>query len=268
MCDLCGNKFFITKAIIDQDQEIIDVRGKKFLKQVKKIGKLFTTYFLNIAEESIQELYDNNLIKKVKSEWFDDWQYDINIELQKTYKLWAKFQEWVIQSQIAIWLSIWISDEKALEYAQNRIWEFISWINEEAKEDIKNIINDWMYQQKSLKEVAVDIQDKFTDFSEWRASLIAKTEASLAYSYWQQQQFEWYLKEFWAPGWKRIQSQWDDKVRESHRDAEKKWRVPYNHVYDDFDWQMQISNVHPPFGFNCRCVESDSLFNPDTWSIR
>ena len=42
----------------------------------------------------------------------------------------------------------------------------------------------------SAKEVADDIQTKFTQFSEYRATLIANTEASLAYTYGQKEHFE------------------------------------------------------------------------------
>jgi len=267
MCNLCANKLTIMKEILNKDEEIIDIRWKKYLKQVKKIAKLFEKYFLNLAEEWINDIDKHVLIQKIEDDRFNEWQEDFNIELQKTYKIGANFQEAEVQKQIAIGVSIGISDDKAKAYAQNRIWDFISNIDDETRQEIKDIINNWMEKQMSAKEVADDIQTKFTQFSEYRATLIANTEASLAYTYGQKEHFEWYLQEFWAPGWKITYTQWDEKVRDSHREAEKLWWIPYKQEYLDIDGQMQISNLYAPFWFNCRCVTSFSVFNPTTNSV-
>lgn len=268
MCNLCANKLTILKEIINKDEEIVDVRWKKYLKQVKKLSKLLEKYFLNVAEESLKDVENHVFIKKVEDDRFAERQDDFNIELQKTYKLWACFQEGEVQKEIAIWISIWISDDFTKQYAKTRIWEFISKVDDETRQEIRDIINDWMEKQQSVREVSDNIQTKFTQFSDWRASLIANTEASLAYTYGQKEHFEQYLNEFWAPWWKMTYTQWDEKVRYSHREAEKIWWIPYKQAYIDDDGEMQISNQYAPFWFRCRCVTSFWVFNPATKSVR
>lgn len=62
-----------------------------------------------------------------------------------------------------------------------------------------------------------EIQKEFAEFGKVRASLIAQQETAMAHEYAGEKEFRKLAEEAGVTGWKRSQTQGDDRVRPSHR---------------------------------------------------
>lgn len=241
-----------------------DLRWKEYIKVFAKAIWVFAKYFDKQVQDYIDYIENNpqmfssiQELKKMTTEDLNNSIDDIIKVLVEWHIAWQKFAEKDIQKEITVWISFDITDENALEWANDNVWKLISWINETTQEEIMLLITNAIQDWKTIKETSALIKEKFTQYSEYRASLIATMEISNSFAEWRSTQFNKYEKYFWSEWFKRSQTQWDDKVRLEHVANQEEGRIPANQLFKA-TWTL-----HEPHWFNCRCVVAYRLTKPE-----
>lgn len=130
-------------------------------------------------------------------------------------------------------------------------------VTDTTKKEVRALFNEGWTNNWTQEEMTRAIKDKFSNFSEYRAALIAQMETANAYEEGKLQQFRGFERQLGLTGWKRSQTQHDSAVRESHRANEAEGWIPSDQKFKATD------TMRAPHGFRCRCVTSFALFPPD-----
>ena len=109
-----------------------------------------------------------------------------------------------------------IDNKFAKEYAENHAAEFMVQVDDTTRKEVNILFNKAFLENWSQSKTAEAIQTKFSQFSKYRAALIANMEMSNAYEYGKKQQFDGYVSRYGMPGWKRSETQHDSNVRYTH----------------------------------------------------
>ena len=158
------------------------------LKVKQTLGIIKAEWSLQEASEDLQKVFIDTLI----------------ISQKKSAQL--------LLNDFGVGADFLISDEIALEYAQNRAGEMITAINATTEKTINWIITKGIEQWADYTQIADAIQDKFVDFSKYRAELIAVNEIWNAYETGKVVQATDYWIRTNQQMVKRWVTQWDDRV--------------------------------------------------------
>jgi hypothetical protein len=86
-------------------------------------------------------------------------------------------------------------------------------------------------QGLTAKETTAKIYEKFGQYNEYRAALIANMEVSTAFAVGKDAQFQKYEQEFDVKGWKRNVDQGDGSVREDHAANSDEGWIPRDQLF-------------------------------------
>ncbi len=252
-----------TKLIKTIAEDLATHESEDFMELYFDFVSFFDKYFEDQALEYIKSLKDYPIMKvNLNKLSFIE---ELALKLKNFVLLWQTEGNWVIlEDLISIgeshdWISI--TDDFALEYAENHAGKLITQINETTEKSMNLIIANWISKGESIKTIASNIKDKFADFSLYRSSLIAQMETWTAYYIWNDKQHDLYEEDLWVTWYKHSYSQWDSEVRSSHLKNEEDWWILRNLK---FSWTN--SNT-PPYEFWCRCYKKTSIINPETWKL-
>lgn len=259
---------FLRLAGLKIAKQIRDIRGKKFLQKQQKLKKIFQKFFENQADALIKSLENRANLAGVqvvqKSEWWDDilamfeedaiFRLSLDEILQEIYNLGidTEFKE----RNAEVGGSFDITNIYSKNYAETRSAELMSGVTETTRSEVRSIFADGWQNSNSLKQISEKIQEKFANFSSWRADLIAMQETSFAYEVGRSDQFAKLSRDTGITGWKRSQSQGDDTVRATHRQNELDGWIPNDEEFSG------TRTMHAPHGFRCRCVVVRRLLEP------
>ena len=146
---------------------------------------------------------------------------------------------------------------EADNYAKSRAGELMHAVTDTTKKEVRALFNEGWTNNWTQEEMSRAIKEKFSNFSEYRAALIAQMETANAYEEGKLSQFRGFERQLGLTGWKRSQTQHDSAVRESHRANEAEGWIPSDQKFKATD------TMRAPHGFRCRCVTSFTLFPPD-----
>lgn len=240
--------------------EISNDYSEKYTKLYMDFIELFKDYFKKQALLYIASL--DGYVELKKSIWDDDKKFQKKVEnlLEQIYTLWLLEATKNINLDLGKYgydeIDFIIDNEKAVEYAQNYAWSLIVWINETTHNQISEIITKWIKESKTIKDLALEIDKKFSSYSLYRSTLIAQQEVATAFSKAVRYQNDIWTQKLGITGWKRSITQRDSNVRPSHKDNELEGWIPKNQVYSG-TW-TDIA----PHSFNCRCHDEYSMVNP------
>lgn len=256
-----------------------DIRWKKFLKLFAQVQRLFRAFFREQADaladavvaryepryesvpveksgflEGILDLFADDpkfrlILEKILVEIFDegaDDEYREKIE---------EVRENIKGGELSG--SLELPSYEADNYAKNRAAELMRAVTDTTKKEVRALFNEGWTNNWTQEEMTRAIKDKFSNFSEYRAALIAQMETANAYEEGKLQQFRGFERQLGLTGWKRSQTQHDSAVRESHRANEAEGWIPSDQKFKATD------TMRAPHGFRCRCVTSFALFPPD-----
>lgn len=241
-------------------EQLTSNRSEEFVSLYFDFVDFFNQYFKKQAEEYIESLkkYPELKIEKIEEKDLEEFKKLV----EKAVKWWqTEIQKELNLDLLRIWNTIngiTVSNKYSLEYAKKYAGTAISWIDETTRDAINWLITSWIKESKPLESIALDIKEKFADFSLYRSTLIAQMELATAWWEWQKNQFNEYSKELWVTGYKRAMTQWDSAVRASHQANENAGWILKNLAYP-WTWTMNA-----PHWFNCRCSDDYSLVNPET----
>lgn len=69
-----------------------------------------------------------------------------------------------------------------------------------------------------MQDIVTRITEKFSQYSEYRANLIAVMETGMAYEQGKKQQYQEYANKFGVTGYKKSFTQGDSRVRPTHQE--------------------------------------------------
>lgn len=246
-----------------------DIRWKAFITSVGKYQKVIAIYFSKQVQDYIDYIENNpqmfswikevtlEKFKKISDEDMDGMIDDIIEFTMEAFIQWQNFTEKDIQKDITTWVSFDIDNTDAKDWAKVNAGLLIRWINETTQEEIANLIEKAIEEGLSMFEVSQRIKDKFQQYTEYRASLIANMEISTAFAEGKKIQLEKYQNYFNTTWYKRNQDQWDSAVRSDHADNTEEWWIPADQLF------KATQTLHEPHSFNCRCVVSYRLTKPE-----
>lgn len=256
-----------------------DIRWKKFLKLFAQVQRLFRAFFHEQADaladavaaryepryesvqveksgflEGILDLFADDpkfrlILEKILVEIFDEWAEDEYKE--KIEEVRENIKGGELSENLAL------PSYEADNYARNRAAELMRAVTDTTKKEVRALFNEGWTNNWTQEEMTRAIKDKFSNFSEYRAALIAQMETANAYEEGKLQQFRGFERQLGLTGWKRSQTQHDSAVRESHRANEAEGWIPSDQKFKATD------TMRAPHGFRCRCVTSFALFPPD-----
>jgi len=253
----------LVKKIIDDFEK---VKSKEFMELFYDFISFFNDYFEKQAIKYIESLKDIPELQEIelKKELDEEETENLITKLSFIFLLWQN--EIKLKSDLELenaWieLDILINNEYWLEYAKNRAWELIKWVDETTQKEISKIIEYWIKKWHNLKTIAKSIDDKFLKYSTYRSSLIAVMEVWNSYEVWYRKQHDEYTEHFWITWYKRSITQWDSNARESHIKNEEAWWILKTELFPG------TKTDHAPHWFNCRCYTDYSIVNPESWII-
>ena len=150
-----------------------------------------------------------------------------------------------------------VNNAFATSYAKNRAWELMSGVDDTTKQSVRDIFSKAWAENWQVSEIKDKIIEQFSQFSKYRASLIATMEVANAYEVGKKDQFAQYQDRFMMEGFKRSQTQHDGNVRFSHNMNEIDGWIPERTLFSGTETD------HAPHGFNCRCVTLRRLVKPE-----
>ena len=130
-------------------------------------------------------------------------------------------------------------------------------VNDTTKDEVRTLFSKAWEENWSVSDISSAIEEKFTQFSKYRASLIATMEVANAYEVGKKDQFALYQNYYHFDGFKRSQTQHDSGVRYTHALNEIEGWIPEKQLFSGTETD------HAPHGFNCRCVTLRSLLPPE-----
>lgn len=247
--------------------KVTDIRGKEFIQSVWTLKDVIARYFKIQVKDYVDYVRNNpqmfvtvqefkKSFKKVSDENYNEIVTEIVDVTVWAHIQGQNFTEQSVQKEIDIGLTFNINNDRAKEWAANNAWLLIRGIDQTTQEEISNIISDSIDKALSLDETAKIIDEKFAQYSEYRASLIANMEIATAFAEGKDSQFSHYQKYFQIEGYKSNYDQGDGNVRPEHRENTLEGWIPYNQKFAATD------TLREPHDFNCRCVTRNRLTKP------
>lgn len=218
-------------------------------------------------KETLQRCLDNPYYINTEYEKLNSPQPSINGNFEKALRndnLWSKLGidkfldniSWEIEKAVEVWVKLmnklfWTDFWNQNDYIQQRRSEqdnnYYGSLNLETKKQllwtIKQAI-DWNWSVEELQEAIINI-DKII-FWKGRAKTIAITEIHRAYEWWKYTPMK-ELQDWGAVVQKFRLTCNDDKVRETHMEAQDEGRVDLDYIFPSL-WVK-----YPPWWYNCRC---------------
>lgn len=154
-----------------------------------------------------------------------------------------------------------ISDVRMEAYINERVGTLIKDVDVTTQKQIQNIIAKWQSSWETFEEIANNIYQRFTQYTETRSYLIARQELRTALEFGRKAQFSEDAKIVGVEWWKKAYDQEDDAVRATHNEASSAWWIPANQL---FPW---VEKERPPFDFWCRCTATYRLWHPDETQV-
>ena len=186
-----------------------------------------------------KDLRNDDLWSKL---WIDKLIYSLWKEIGKAAKLWIKII-WKIFN-----IDTWLTEETYLTKWTNEQTQDYYWsLNNETKRQLlytikQAIDNGWSVDK--LQEEIIKIDEVI--FWKGRAKTIAITEIHRAYEWWKFTPMEELSNQGKIVQKFRLTCN-DDKVRETHMEAQEEWRVDIDYIFPSVWVKM------PPWWYNCRC---------------
>lgn len=223
---------------------------------------LMQSYFDKQIENYLDQIESLALQKTLEEKDIEEYLSEINLLLEKVGKIGQTKSKSMIENEIdELWVQLQVSltldDQIAKDYALQRWGALIKWINETTQKQMSELINKALEQWRSKGYLAEQIKEKFIQYNEFRAKLIAHNEIALAYGYSKGEQFKEFAGVFGQIWWKRNQTQNDEKVRYEHYLAQEEWRIAVDQPF------ASTGTMQEPHDYNCRCVVVYRLFLPD-----
>ena len=262
------------RNLLRKESKIYSIVQKSFKKQKKYL------------DENIKDLYENHIYiinieynllnnehvhlyqeeKKGRTEevrgddpmewfrramWINALIEDLELPLEKVFEHWYKrgFRKFrnMLKNE---WIDYY--PNKASEYAKQR-WELnlsnYKWsISHTTKRDVINTLKNGIDNHMTRNEIQKEI-NKIDErlFGLPRARAIAVTETTKAFEYWNLQPIQ-SLQDAWIEMEKKRLTVGDDRVRETHQEAEAEWRQNIDYIFPSVGVTM------PPWWVNCRCT--------------
>ena len=237
--------------------DIRQATKKSLKKQISNFKKEINKYFRKQLKAYLNEIKNLDLNiednKKTKREKIEKIDIDIPEAEKQLRKVWEWFLKtlaikWMadLLTKADIWLSFWIDDLYAVEFAKERAWKMITKVNNTTKKIVNWIINTWLNTKEDFTTIAKNIRTKFVGFSKFRSELIASNELKSAYEEWKQAQSKDFEKRSWNTMYKKWITQWDSRVTDECRSDAWAWWIPIN---EDFP----TGHERPPRFPWCRC---------------
>ena len=186
-----------------------------------------------------KDLRNDDLWSKL---WIDKLIYSLWKEIGKAAKLWIKII-WKVFN-----IDTWLTEETYLTKWTNEQTQDYYWsLNNETKRQLlytikQAIDNGWSVDK--LQEEIIKIDEVI--FWKGRAKTIAITEIHRAYEWWKFTPMEELSNQGKIVQKFRLTCN-DDKVRETHMEAQEEWRVDIDYIFPSVWVKM------PPWWYNCRC---------------
>lgn len=225
-----------------------------------EIEKIFIKYFENESQKYQEEIEAHFLdfseidkTAKIHKFSFEDFTESLKNLLAKAHFLGQKFLSKMLGKDVE---GFYLENTEAVEYANNHSGELISGIDDTTKKTIQSILANAFANGWSKSETISAIQKEFEEFGKVRASLIAQMETALAHEHGEATRFAKLAEEAGVTGWKRSQTQGDEKTRSSHRINEIDGWIENDKLFSG------TNTLHAPHGFRCRCVTIRRLFEP------
>jgi len=149
----------------------------------------------------------------------------------------------------ALWIDkdLWLPKRYSDLYTDLQLSNYKGSITRTTKETILTLVEAWIESNLTIKELWAQIANLDNSlFAGYRSEMIAQTELAKAYEYWNYLPMK-QAQNQWADVLKLRNTVNDDRVRQSHRDAQAEWRVPFDYVY--WNW-----NSFSPEWARCRCT--------------
>lgn len=186
-----------------------------------------------------KDLRNDDLWSKL---WIDKLIYSLWKEIGKAAKLWIKII-WKVFN-----IDTWLTEETYLDKWTNEQTQDYYWsLNHETKRQllytIKQAIDNGRGVDK-LQEEIIKIDEVI--FWKGRAKTIAITEIHRAYEWWKFTPMEELSNQGKIVQKFRLTCN-DDKVRETHMEAQEEWWVDIDYIFPSLWVKM------PPWWYNCRC---------------
>ncbi len=245
-------------------KDALELRGKEFAQAFGRFSELWTGYFEKQAADYLDfvarnpNVFPAEDIKKLSNEEEAAFRQSVINELIVAYSLGRESQFADIVAELSVDVSFELDNAGAQSYASERAGSLISGVNETTKKEIGDLILKASQEKWSLGKVSEEIRSRFEEFGKYRANLISVMEMGNAYEAGKRSQFDSYAAEMGTVGWKRSQTQGDDKVRPSHWANQEAGWIPANELFPG------TQTDHAPHGFNCRCVTSYRLTDPNS----
>ena len=165
-------------------------------------------------------------------------------EVEKAVKIWIK-----LINNIFKWKTHpTYATQKYLEkWLEEQDWLFRGSILYETKREIIGLMKKAIDENRTIWKLSIQVE-KLWDRLFWKtmATAVAITEIHNAFENGKRIAIQDLVNE-----WKQIQKYWltcnDDKVRETHMQAQKEWWVDIEYIYNSVWVRM------PPWWYNCRC---------------
>lgn len=249
-----------------------EIRGKEFTKVFVAFVNLFAWLFQNQTKifldyiDNNPQLFtgsDGQIIQK--SDEFgdmmpgDDFMDEVNSLLVKAHMIGQDGTNKEVTGQVDIMMEV--KNLWAELYAKEQAWELMSRVNDTTKQEVRDLFSKAWTENWTVKEIKDAITEQFSQFSQYRASLIATMEVGNAYEVWKKDQFASYQARFGIQWYKRSQTQHDSRVRASHNMNEIDGWIAEGATFSG------THTDHAPHEFNCRCVTLRRLLPPETSDI-
>ncbi len=263
--DLTNTKISIIVLKLTQEWE--DLRGKEFAKNylafVEVMDAVFQIQYLAVINFIKQNPHlftgEDWLVLEKTGDYLGQAWNESNSNHIKTlfidnFIVWANATNSEVKPEVNLLMEI--DNVFAKDYAENHAGEFISRIDKTTRDEVNALFNKAFLNNWTQARTAEEIQIKFSQFSKYRAALIANMEMSNAYEYGKAAQFDGYTARYKVDGWKRNQDQWDGSVRHTHSLNTIEWWIQNSQLFSG------TKTMHAPHDFNCRCTTSRRLTPP------
>lgn len=264
-------KLIIAKKCLDMTKVQAELRGKEFTKVYLAFVNLFAwlfqeqaKFFIAYAENNPQLFSENGLIIEKSDEFGDmtpeeEFMNTLGSYLVNAHMIGQGATNKEVQAQVTVLMEL--KNTYAEAYAQNRAGELMRAVNDTTKTEVRSLFDTAFKENWTIKDISSAIEEQFSQFSKYRANLIATMEVANAYEVGKKEQFSSYQAYFWVTGYKRSQTQHDSAVRPSHNRNEIDGWIPETTPFSG------TGTDHAPHDFNCRCVTLRRMSAPETSDI-
>lgn len=176
--------------------------------------------------------------------WLESIVDSIAYEVEKAVKIWVKLINKIFNWKLHP--TVWTRDylEKWLE-AQD--WLFRGSVLYETKRQIIDLMKKAIDENWTIWKLSIQVEKLWNNlFWNTMATAVSITEIHKAFENWKRLAIDDLVRQ-----WKEIQKFWltcnDDRVRETHTQAQNEGRVHIDYIYNS------VWVATPPWWYNCRC---------------